>query len=278
MLNKMTKLNDQEIEDAIKEIKKLKDEKNISWTYVFKHYPDTGSSSASALNKAVNKRSVIVNYEGLLKFLRNAKCQERGRKVDKQVRQEWAAAIAKRKDELGITYDEMFFFYKGHGKITKGNFIEQVRRGYGKYLVDLIKWLNDLTLEDLELLRAPSREEAEKRKAQLEENKKCVCEIKEIKEKYNLSIAFIFDNTNHGCKTPYALTKAMKTADKANFRAIAEDLKSLDVEKIKARKKVKKEKPKQYKNRYGRPFEGRRLVRVYAKENGLFGLQREYLE
>ena len=88
MLNKMTKLNDREIEDAIKEIKKIKDEKNISWTYVFKHYPDTGSSSASALNKAVNKRSVIVNYEGLLEFLRNAKCQERGRKVDKQVRQE----------------------------------------------------------------------------------------------------------------------------------------------------------------------------------------------
>lgn len=278
MQNKMTKLNEQEIEDAIKEIKKLKDEKNISWTYVFKHYPDTGSSSASALNKAVNKRSVIVNYEGLLEFLRNAKCQERGRKVDKQVRQEWAAAIAKRKEELGITYDEMFAFYKGHGKITKGNFTEQVRRGYGKYLVDLIKWLNDLTLEDLELLRAPSKEEAEKKKAQLEENKKYVCEIKEIKEKYNLSIAFIFDNTNHGCKTPYALTKAMKTADKANFRAIAEDLKSLDIEKIKARKKVKKEKPKQYKNRYGRPFEGRRLVRVYAKENGLFGLQREYLE
>ncbi len=254
MLNKMTKLNDQEIEDAIKEIKKLKDEKNISWTYVFKHYPDTGSSSAGALNKAINKRSVIVNYEGLLEFLRNAKCQERGRKVDKQVRQEWADAIAKRKDELGITYDEMFFFYKGHGKITKGNFIEQVRRGYGKYLVDLIKWLNDLTLEDVELLRAPSKEEAEKRKAkgnfieqvrrgygkylvdlikwlndltledvellrapskeeaekrkaQLEENKKYVCEIKEIKEKYNLSIAFIFDNTNHGCKTPYALTR-----------------------------------------------------------------------
>ena len=278
MLNKMTKLNDQEIEDAIKEIKKLKDEKNISWTYVFKHYPDTGSSSAGALNKAINKHSVIVNYEGLLEFLRNAKCQERGRKVDKQVRRKWAAAIAKRKDELGITYDEMFAFYKGHGKITKGNFTEQVRRGYGKYLVDLIKWLNDLTPEDLELLRAPSKEEAEKKKAQLEENKKYVCEIKEIKEKYNLSIAFIFDNTNHGCKTPYALNKAMKTAEKANFKAIAEDLKSLDVEKIKTIKKVKKEKPKQYKNRYGRPFEGRRRVQIYAKENGIFGLQREYLE
>ncbi len=167
----------------------------------------------------------------------------------------------------------------------------------------MIKWLNDLTLEDVELLRAPSKEEAEKRKAQLEENKKYVCEIKEIKEKYNLSIAFIFDNTNHGCKTPYALNKAMKTAEKANFKAIAEDLKSLDIEKIKTIKKVKKEKPKQYKNRYGRPFEGRRLVkkvkkekpkqyknrygrpfegrrlvRVYAKENGIFGLQREYLE
>ena len=278
MRNESTKLNDQEIEDAIAEIKKLKDEKNISWSYLFKHYPDTGSSSASALNKAVNKHSVIVNYEGILEFLRGSKTLDRGRKVDKQVRQEWADAIVKRKEELGITFDEMFYFYKGHNQRSKGNFIEQVRRGYGGYLVDLIKWLNNLTLEDLEILRAPSREEAEKRKAQLEENKKYVCEIKETKEKYNLSIAFIFDNTNHGCKTPYALTKAIKTADKANFKAIAEDLKSLDIEKIKEIKKVKKEKPKQYKNRYGRPFEGRRLVRVYAKENGLFGLQREYLE
>lgn len=278
MQNKNAKLNDQEIDDAIKEIKKLKNEKNISWSYLFKHYPDTGSSSASALNKAVNKHSVIVNYEGILEFLRGSKTLDRGRKVDKQTRQEWANAIAKRKEELGITFDEMYFFYKGHGKITKGNFIEQVRRGYGKYLVDLIKWLNDLTLEELEILRAPSREEAEKKKAQLEENKKYVCEIKEIKEKYNLSIAFIFDNTSHGCKTPYSLNKAMKTADKANFKAIAEDLKRIDFEKIKASKKVKKEKTKQYKNRYGRPFEGRRKVQIYAKENGVFGLQKEYLE
>ena len=52
-----TKLDDWEIADAVEEIKRLKFEKSISWDYIFKHYPNNGSSSGSALMKAVSKHS-----------------------------------------------------------------------------------------------------------------------------------------------------------------------------------------------------------------------------
>ena len=273
-----TKLDDWEIADAVEEIKRLKFEKSISWDYIFKHYPNNGSSSGSALMKAVSKHSVIVNYEGIIEFLKSAKYQIREPKADKQTREERAEAIAKRKEELGITYDEMFKFYKGHNKKTKSVFIDQVRRGYGGYLVDLIKWLNELTPEDLATLRMPSEEEIQEQKRRFEENGQYINEIKEMKEKIGLTWRFIFENTNNGCKNAYALRRAMETASGTDFKTVLNDLKNADIKTRKKDKKKRKAKVSSNKNRYGKVFEGRRLVRVYAKENGVFGLQAEYLE
>lgn len=267
-----TKLNDREIKEAAKEIEKLKKEKNITWQYVFDHCPNTGKKSVKTLNVAVSTHMPSVNYECILEFLRSAKCQDRKNKIDRTVRHERANAISKRRKELGISYDEMFRFFEGRGKINKNTFIDQVRRGYGGYATDLIEWLNNLTPEALEELRRP--------KKCFEENNVYINEINEIKEKHNLTWKFLFENTDNGCKNKYYFRKAVETADGMDFEKVYKDLKKIDFKGLEAteKKKTKKKRTKSYKNRYGRPFEGRRLHKIYAKENGVFGLQKEYLE
>lgn len=278
MIDVNTKLNDQEIAEAVEEIKKLKKEKNITWQYVFDHCPNVEKKSVKTLTVKVSAHSVAVNYESILEFLRSAKCQDRVNKIDTAVRKERADAISKRKKELGISYAEMFRFFEGRGKISKNTFIDQVRRGYGGYTTDLIKWLNELTPEALAELRRPSEEEVQELKKHYKENSLYIDEINKIKDDNNLTWNFLFSNTDNGCKNKYHFKKAIETASGTDFKRVYEDLKKIDFEKMNETKKAKKKKSKSYKKRYGRPFEGRRLHKIYAKENGVFGLQTEYLE
>ena len=276
MIDVNTRLNDLEIAEAVEEIKKLKDEKNITWKYVFDHCPNVGKKSVKTLTVAVSTHSVAVNYEGILEFLRSAKCLDRVNNTPARI--ERANAISKRKKELGISYAEMFRFFEGRGKISKNTFIDQVRRGYGGYTTDLIKWLNELTPEALAELRRPSEEEAQEFRKHFEENSLYIDEINKIKDDNNLTWNFLFSNTDNGCKNKYRFKKAIETASGTDFKRVYEDLKKIDFEKMNETKKAKKKKSKSYKKRYGRSFEGRRLHKVYAKENGVFGLQMEYLE
>lgn len=267
-------MNQETKREQAQEIKKIRAELKIPWEVIFNEFKGHNHKNYESLRASVSrgKSECIPELLEFLKGLSKADIQRivyKGSEAKKYEAIFYEVCELRRK--LGIPW---LSIYEEFEHENLGAFKSLSSNKHAKYLPDLLEFMKNLSQKDIDRMKASHMTIHGNIKSVSEEDKKTAKEILELKKERGITWEQIYKHFEpKEYKTCNGYIESVKKGYVKNLPEILEYIKT-----VKKDKDTKKERKTKKWGRAGSYYNGRRMVRVYTIEDGVFMLKEEYLE
>ncbi len=267
-------MNQETKREQAQEINKLRKMYSLTWQSIYNEFKQHNHKNSEAFRISVTrgKSNCIPELLEFLKGLSKADIQRivyKGSEAKKYEVIFYEVCELRRK--LGIPW---LSIYEEFEHENLGAFKSLSSNKHAKYLPDLLEFMKNLSQKDIDRMKASHMTIHGNAKSVSEEDKKIAKEILELKKERGITWEQIYKHFEpKEYKTCNGYIEGVKKGYVKNLPEILEYIKTVKKEEV-----TKKERKIKKRGRAGAYYNGRRMVRVYTIEDGVFMLKEEYLE